>query len=1198
MSKEPSDLDPVDELVDEFLTRRQAGEELTISEFCQVHAELQNELREVLPTLMMLENSKTVPTSSEVSPPEVIGDYSLDSEIGRGGMGVVYRATQLSLGRTVALKVLSSRWAADGTAMKRFRREAQAAANLHHTNIVPVYEVGEIEGHCYYAMQLIEGTSLDKLVAELAKASSSSDSHWRRILTSNQSIDLSESNATVAPADSTTRQPEKNYFQAVASIGIQAADALAYAHARGIIHRDIKPSNLLFDERGVVWITDFGLAKTDSDAMTRDGDVLGTLCYMSPERFRQQCDARADVYALGQTLYELLTRRPAFPTTDRLELISMISEVEPTPPREIDPSIPRDLETVVLKAMEKRPETRYQSAEDLSTDLRCFMDDRPVAASRITPVGRALRWARRNRLVASLMTAVVCLLLAIAIVSTFSAANYRRQSEEIRDISSIAQDRLVEVLRLSDSHDLRDLVEREARLWPAHPQQIPAMKQWLAEAEKLVAQLPDYQESLAELQTQAMKSDQVPTDVGVIDVSLQDELKLLYAERDKVKQQIKELPQNTDSKGYTILNRSESTEYTHPSHATHYFRTNFPVKNASLNPRFQLCLWADDGAIVYLNGKEVFRFNLPNGEVSNETLSLRDVSDDHLLCSQEHEFEASLEEGENVIAVELHQSDYNSSDAYFDLRLMADGEIIVPRGSEWHYFDHGIPLVTWKDSKSSHTPWDSGVAPLGFGFTEPLGRLKELKQRLADLEDKQETEPVWIFADSTLQWQHDSLADMVRVVEHLIDDRLGPGPLQSVRERLTFATAVEQRSLIDYRTDWEDACRSIANPKECPQYNGLQITPQLGLVPVGRDPQSGLWEFAHLQTGEVPSREEGKLQITEDTGLVFILLPGGTYRMGARPPRFGANLRNEDDRWIVESIESGSLSELLGVLPGDELVSVQETPVSSPEGIHQELMLRATGFELEAVILRDGVRRELNATLPPNTDAFAGDIEQPILETTLQPFFLSKYEMTQGQWQRITGNNPSLWESGVVFGGVEHTLLHPVENVSWQQFYEVVDKKLGLLLPTEAQWEYAARAGTDTMWWVGNASRELIGKTNLADKTASNYPNNPIMIIETWLEDGYVLHCPVNRFESNQFGFHGMVGNVSEWCRDPFSKHPDVFQRDGTGEKIQLFDNQFRAVRGGHFRSSSITGRSAARAAGQTTHRATTVGVRPAREID
>ena len=210
----------------------------------------------------------------------------------------------------------------------------------------------------------------------------------------------------------------RHYFQSVAGIGHQVAEALAYAHDRGVIHRDIKPSNLLLDAAGVVWVTDFGLAKTDEEGLTRTGDILGTIRYMAPERFRGLCDARSDVYALGLTLYELLVLRPAFESADRLKLIEQVTHQEPARPRSIDPRIPRDLETIVLKAIDKDPQRRYPTAAALAEDLQRFAEDRPIRARRIGTLERAWRWSRRNKAVASLLAS-----LAVVLVGGFAATS-------------------------------------------------------------------------------------------------------------------------------------------------------------------------------------------------------------------------------------------------------------------------------------------------------------------------------------------------------------------------------------------------------------------------------------------------------------------------------------------------------------------------------------------------------------------------------------------------------------------------------------------------------------------------------------------------------------------------------------------------------------------------------------------------------
>ena len=231
------------------------------------------------------------------------------------------------------------------------------------------------------------------------------------------------------------------FHRSVANIGRQAASALVHAHARGVIHRDIKPSNLLLDTDGVVWVTDFGLAKAEDDGLTQTGDVLGTIRYMAPERFSGQADARSDVYALGLTLYELLILRPAFDSPNRLALIDRVRNLEPPRPRSIDPRIPLDLETIVLRAVEKDPKARYGSADAMSEDLRRFLADEPIRARQISAPERYWRWARRNPMIATLSGAVTALLVAVTVGSMVAAA-YSPKSRPQRETDLAAREQI------------------------------------------------------------------------------------------------------------------------------------------------------------------------------------------------------------------------------------------------------------------------------------------------------------------------------------------------------------------------------------------------------------------------------------------------------------------------------------------------------------------------------------------------------------------------------------------------------------------------------------------------------------------------------------------------------------------------------------------------------------------------------------
>jgi serine/threonine protein kinase/WD40 repeat protein len=452
-------MERVARLVDAWLERRAAGERsIDLGAFLEGHADVAGEVREQLGTIGRFDAA----FSDSPAPPATLGDYRIGREIGRGGMGIVYEAEQASLGRRVALKVLPRQLFLSDRARRRFQLEARAAARLLHPNIVAVYDTGEHEGTLYYSMQRIEGRGLDAVLDALRRArlgesapAASSDVFERadadsrglarallgggmRLGVSGSPGERSGSDADAARAaialppsresSSTLGVPPpsggagEGYFRRIAAIGVQVADALVYAHECGVVHRDIKPSNLLLGLDGSIRVADFGLAKTEgSEPLTMSGDVVGTIRYMSPERFRGWSDPRSDVYALGATLYELLTLRPLFAEDDRTALIHRILNVDPAAPRTVDPRIPRDLETIIRKAVEKDVGQRYQSAAELRDDLKRFLDGRPIVARRSSRAERGWLWCRRNPILAGLTAAVAVLLVVVAAVTSVMA---------------------------------------------------------------------------------------------------------------------------------------------------------------------------------------------------------------------------------------------------------------------------------------------------------------------------------------------------------------------------------------------------------------------------------------------------------------------------------------------------------------------------------------------------------------------------------------------------------------------------------------------------------------------------------------------------------------------------------------------------------------------------------------------------------
>jgi serine/threonine protein kinase/Flp pilus assembly protein TadD len=442
-------------VVDEYIDRVGRGERPDAEEYARRHPQLAAVLRQMLPALGVLHSSAAGgprpagPSDRAIEAECPLGDFRIVREIGRGGMGVVYEAVQISLGRCVALKVLPFAAAMDARQLQRFKNEAQAAAHLHHPNIVPVYAVGCDRGVHYYAMQLIEGQTLAALIHDLRRLAgrepecpggprgpvteaSAGSGPGRRVPAPGRAADIPPAGtslpAPAAPwADThpealdrstvhSTRSPA--FFRAAAEIGLQAALALEHAHGLGVVHRDVKPANLLVDGRGNLWVTDFGLARVQTDTrLTMTGDLVGTLRYMSPEQALAQgaVDHCSDVYSLGATLYELVTLEPAFNGRDRQELLRQIAQEEPRPPRRVNNVVPAELETIVLKAMAKGPAERYATAGELSDDLRRFLKDEPIRARRPTLVQRVRKWMRRHRAV--VWSAAVGLLAALAVLA-------------------------------------------------------------------------------------------------------------------------------------------------------------------------------------------------------------------------------------------------------------------------------------------------------------------------------------------------------------------------------------------------------------------------------------------------------------------------------------------------------------------------------------------------------------------------------------------------------------------------------------------------------------------------------------------------------------------------------------------------------------------------------------------------------------
>ncbi len=462
----------LDHLVDQVCQMIQSGERVDIESLATAYPEQAEQLRKLFATLVALTNLEDshaqVPHLADDEPLflRTLGDFRIMRQIGRGGMGVVYEAEQLTIHRKVALKILPLAALVDQRSLQRFKNEVAAIATLQHPNIVSVYSVGEERGIHYFAMQLIRGQSLAVIVQEMQTRFNNEGDLITGAAISKVVSDMNEQVLEAAGKEPEPPMPESSefdpttasdtkacgrsntdatritdptYFRNVVRLIRQAADALQHAHENGIIHRDVKPGNLLLDSHGCLFVSDFGLARIESaPGMTMTGDVLGTLRYTSPEQVLAKgvvVDHRTDIYSLGATLYELLTLQPMWSGNNRAELTRKISFEEPLPLRGLNPAIPLDLETIVLKATSKNPDDRYQDARSCAFDLQCFLDHKPIQARRPTTIQRLAKWSRRNP--ATMWTLVlVSLILATGFgVGTLAISASRDNAELQRELT-------------------------------------------------------------------------------------------------------------------------------------------------------------------------------------------------------------------------------------------------------------------------------------------------------------------------------------------------------------------------------------------------------------------------------------------------------------------------------------------------------------------------------------------------------------------------------------------------------------------------------------------------------------------------------------------------------------------------------------------------------------------------------------------
>jgi eukaryotic-like serine/threonine-protein kinase len=424
----PDDDAILDGIVEELLACARGGSKPDAELLAARHPRLADRIRQLVPALFAMEGAAAPNRDGHV--PNRLGEFRIIRFLGGGSMGMVYEAVRESHGpspdRRFAIKILlPGRTRHD---LDRFRQEASATDRLRHPNIVPIHGIFESNGMHYLVMDLITGEGANHVLADLrAKLAVEAESPTPQ-LAHDSFFGIPESSAREPDqpriADLMTAHPTLDAYRVAARIALQAADGLSHAHRNGVVHRDVKPSNILIDRNLKAWIADFGLAKVDrADNLTRRGEVVGTLRYLAPERFRGESQPACDIYGLGATLYELLTLRPAFPQDDLQELQHAVLFQSPPPPRVVDPNIPHDLETIVLKAIDRDPKRRYANMSAFRDDLQRFLDGLPPLARRPSPREQLRNWIRLNPALAA--ACALILLGTMAATAIFARQNWR-----------------------------------------------------------------------------------------------------------------------------------------------------------------------------------------------------------------------------------------------------------------------------------------------------------------------------------------------------------------------------------------------------------------------------------------------------------------------------------------------------------------------------------------------------------------------------------------------------------------------------------------------------------------------------------------------------------------------------------------------------------------------------------------------------
>ncbi len=872
---------------------------------------------------------------------------------------------------------------------------------------------------------------------------------------------------------------------------VSICKGVEHAHQRALIHRDLKPSNILVELVGdepVPKIIDFGVAKstrqslTERTLYTQIGSVVGTPAYMSPEQAEismLDVDTRSDVYSLGVVLYELLTGfLPFDPEALRTKAFAEIQRII----REEDPPKPSTRLSTSLDESSQSANLRQSDAAALVRLLRGDLDQIVMKCLEKVP-------ARRYGTAAELSLDLASFLEGRPVQATpptfaYRALKFARRNRTALFSGVVIVASLVGVLTWA-------LIERgEARAFADRA--ASARRRALADAA-----------TEAQAQEEAEAERRAALAQAKLEQEARAKAKETAAAEAKARAEANRLRNLAAERAEKILRLADIHRLREAVRDAASLWPAYPDKIDALDR------WLSDQA-------EPLAARLPEHESKLESLRRKALpySDaDARRDREEHPLQIELTKLKNEIALNrVRLKEYQ--------QLAVKPAVGTPSPAASQPTDLPQPDSQPAEPKATKRPKARSYSEY---LTKKFMRLAE---RVAEIEEKIRERRTWRFNDTEEQWQHDILTELVAGLTQFVATDAHRGTLANVRTRLAFARQVESRSIVSPKRqqEWDAVRTRIAASTH---YQGSQnhplydLKPQLGLVPLGPDPKSGLEEFLHLQShyGELPKRNsEALIPPGENLGLIFVLLPGGTFHMGAQ--------KSDPSR--------------------------------------------------------------------PNYDELAKRFEHPVHEVTLRPFLISKYEMTQAQWLRFTGQNPSMYDPEYVFEHQQNRAWNPVEMVNWREASRVA-RQLGLDLPTESQWEYAARAGTSTPWWCGQEANSIKAKSagNLADRRMRDLGINSIS--ESW-EDYWLYHAPVGSFRPNPFGLHDTIGNLWEWCRGSKKDYSNRIL-DLEGQREGLPDTDV-VVRGGSFWGINQYARSAWRQTHSINAQYEDIGLRPIRRFD